>query len=99
MNRCQSDGPDGCLAAIERRSMRIGAGAVAVMLLIGFPPQSDRVVASQAGSRDGERIRSLTAVIELPIPPEDEVAARDALAKRQAEAAVGLLHLGRGDLV
>ena len=56
-------------------------------------------VASLAGGDkdDGPGDRDIATwkrVLEEPIPAEDRLAARDALAKRQAEAATALLRLG-----
>jgi hypothetical protein len=48
---------------------------------------------------DGQSIFALIALLALPLPPEDEIAESDAASKRQAEAAVALLRLGREDVV
>jgi hypothetical protein len=51
---------------------------------------------------DGQRDRDIVKwkrILEEPNPAEECLAARDALAKRQAEAATALLRLGQSELV
>jgi hypothetical protein len=43
--------------------------------------------------------RQLKQKLQEPVPPENQPAARDSLAKQQAEAAIELLKLGRAGYV
>jgi hypothetical protein len=51
------------------------------------------------GQTDGAAIERWRAILRRPIPPEEQLAARDDLAKRQALAAIALLRLGQPQLV
>src|SRR5437016_11299630 len=44
---------------------------------------------------DEAQVRQLKHELQLPMPPENQPAARDSLAKQQAEAAIELLKLGQ----
>jgi len=54
---------------------------------------------TQVGKAESQAVTRLKQDLQKPMPAEDQVAERDALAKQQAEAAATLLRLGQADLV
>jgi formylglycine-generating enzyme required for sulfatase activity len=67
-----------------------------------FLPLLFVLLVSSGARHDGQRNRDITKwqhVLEEPQPAADHLAERDALAKRQEQAAIALLRLGKGQLV
>ena len=68
-----------------------------LLLLILFAALVGDAVQHDANS--GRDVAKWKRILAEPKPPEDRLAARDALAKRQAEAAAALLRSGQHELV
>src|SRR6266496_28519 len=67
-----------------------------------FLPLLFVVLVASGAKHDGQRDRDIAKwqhVVEEPQPSADHLAERDALARRQTQAAIALLRLGKGELV
>jgi len=68
-----------------------------ILLTVGLLMHFDGVIPTQAAQNPSQKaqIRKLRQKLREPMPPENQPAARDSLAKQQAEAAIALLKLGQ----
>src|SRR5437667_1413052 len=68
-----------------------------ILLTVGLLMHFDGVIPTQAAQNPSQKaqIRKLRQKLREPMPPKNQPAARDSLAKQQAEAAIALLKLGQ----
>jgi formylglycine-generating enzyme required for sulfatase activity len=76
--------------AIRRRWLALTIPTVCGIFAVTFPAR---------GQTDGSAIERWQSVLRRAIPPEDQLAARDDLARRQTAAAIALLRLGHSESV
>jgi serine/threonine protein kinase/formylglycine-generating enzyme required for sulfatase activity len=72
---------------------------VLVDLLIDADERQYAILYPRLETRKGEAIAALRQVLARGMPPDDQVSARQVLARRQAQAAVALLQLGDAESV
>src|SRR5207249_7728401 len=80
-------------ASIELYSLSLH-DALPILLNFGIFYAFDSMTLTKTGAQnpsDEAQVRQLKHELQLPLPPENQPAARDSLAKQQAEAAIELL--------
>src|SRR5256885_3815901 len=73
--------------------------ATPLILLISWIGMGCAAAPAQTGTPAADHSTQLMRVLQEPMPPDEDISGRDALAKRQARAAAELVKLGRAEMV